>query len=313
MKIELEPGKYIVAVSGGVDSVVLLHLLTQKYQSSVTSDLETVKNVDTGAQVELVVAHFDHGIRENSDIDRVFVQKLANSYDLPFEYRREELGTSASEALARERRYLFLKEVKKQYGAKAIITAHHKDDELETACINMVRGTFRRGISSLKSEEILRPLLLYSKNEILEYAKNNELDWREDETNEDPKYLRNFIRQKLSQADNIDKDRLSKLIEQAKTRNVEMNKLVEDIFDYGFSAENRSFDRSYFISLPYSVSCEIVAHWLRKYHIEFDKKNIELLVVGLKTGLTSTRLDAGKGMFFVLSAKQISLQATSSV
>src|SRR5688572_27728765 len=133
MKINVAPGKYIVAVSGGVDSMVLLHLLSQHSQS------------------ELIVAHFDHGIRPDSAEDRKLVEKTAKKYGLEFVYREGELGPGASEAEAREARYGFLQIIKVKHNAKAIVTAHHQDDMLETAIINMLRGTGRKGLSSLVS------------------------------------------------------------------------------------------------------------------------------------------------------------------
>src|SRR5438445_4950610 len=115
-----KPGSYAVAVSGGVDSVVLLDILAKR------DDLE------------LAVAHFDHGIREDSVEDRHFVEGLAKNYGLPFIYEEGSLGPKSSEAEAREARYKFLRQAQKKAGAKAIITAHHQDDLLETAILNML-------------------------------------------------------------------------------------------------------------------------------------------------------------------------------
>src|SRR5437764_343012 len=128
-----KPGKYVVAVSGGVDSVALLDMLAR------SDDLK------------LVVAHFDHGIRKDSAKDRKFVEDLAKNYDLPFVYEEGHLGSGTSEAVARGARYDFLHRVKKSHGAQAIITAHHQDDVLETAIINLLRGTGRKGLTSLTS------------------------------------------------------------------------------------------------------------------------------------------------------------------
>src|SRR4051794_16456164 len=131
MKIYVGPGKYVVAVSGGVDSVGLLDLL----------------RMDPG--VKLTVSHFDHGIRDDSHLDRAHVQALARRYQLPFVYDKGALGPGASEAEARTARYQFLDNVKTKTGAHAIVTAHHQDDVLETAIINLLRGTGRKGLSSL--------------------------------------------------------------------------------------------------------------------------------------------------------------------
>lgn len=166
--------KYIVAVSGGVDSVVLLDVMSRV------------------PGVELVVAHFDHGIRSDSHEDALFVAQLAEKYRLPFELRREDLGAAASEALARERRYLFLRQLARHYNAR-LVTAHHLDDVVETVAINMTRGTGWRGVSALNSD-VVRPLLDTSKASIIAYARRNGLAWREDSTNQTDAYLRNRIR-----------------------------------------------------------------------------------------------------------------------
>ncbi len=178
--------RYVVAVSGGVDSVALLHVAAEKYDHD-----------------RLVVAHFDHGIREDSARDALFVRTLAKKYGLHFETRREELGTDASEELARERRYAFLRAIAKKHDAK-IMTAHHGDDTVETIAINLKRGTGWRGLAVLDSPDIKRPLLGRTKNELVDYAKKHRLIWREDSTNKDTKYLRNALRQKLSSLDHND-------------------------------------------------------------------------------------------------------------
>lgn len=180
----MSDAKYVVAVSGGVDSVVLLDMFAT---GRLASD-------------ELIVAHFDHGIREESADDATFVRQLAADYGLSFETRREELGPNASEELARERRYAFLREMAAKHEAK-IVTAHHADDVVETIAINLTRGTGWRGLAVLDSPDIERPLLAQTKAQLIEYATQHQLEWREDATNNDTKYLRNELRQKLSDLD----------------------------------------------------------------------------------------------------------------
>jgi tRNA(Ile)-lysidine synthase len=177
MQVDVKPGKYVVAVSGGVDSMVLLDLLRSL------------------PGVELIVAHFEHGVREDSDEDRKLVEKAAKQYGLAFVCEHGNLGAGISEAAAREARYAFLNRVKAQNDAQAIITAHHEDDLLETAILNILRGTGRKGLSSLGStEDIIRPLLHVSKKTIRDYATAHGIAWHEDSTNESDVYLRNYIR-----------------------------------------------------------------------------------------------------------------------
>jgi tRNA(Ile)-lysidine synthase len=136
LQITIPVGTYIVAVSGGVDSVVLLHLLSK-------------------TDCKLVVAHFDHGIRHNSHDDAAFVKSLAASYGLAYEEEKANLGPSASEDTARKARYAFLRRVTNTYHAKAIATAHHQDDVIETSIINILRGTGRNMLN--KKSTLYRP------------------------------------------------------------------------------------------------------------------------------------------------------------
>ncbi|MBL8032022.1 MAG: tRNA lysidine(34) synthetase TilS, partial [Candidatus Doudnabacteria bacterium] len=198
MDVELPAGKYVVAVSGGVDSVVLLHLLAQGATKSQSNPKTHATYHLPPTTYQLIVAHFDHGIRPDSDADRQFVQELAAACGLPFVYERAELGAGASEAVARNARYDFLRRVKDEHQAEAIVTAHHQDDVLETIIINWLRGTKSRGLSSLRSTpEIRRPLLGWSKQQIRAYAHLHTLQWREDSTNEDETYLRNYVRRQI--------------------------------------------------------------------------------------------------------------------
>lgn len=172
--------RYIVAVSGGVDSVVLLHQL-------VVAD-----------EHELIVAHFDHGIRPDSAADARFVQALALRYGLLFVSRREELGPQASEDTARRRRYHFLRQVAEWHNGM-IATAHHCDDVIESIAINLIRGTGWRGLAVLDSPHIVRPLLGRPKAALYRYALANRLEWVEDSTNSETTYLRNRLRKRIGQ------------------------------------------------------------------------------------------------------------------
>ena len=281
LKVKIGDGKYVVAVSGGVDSVTLLDLLSKQ------------------SGLELVVAHFDHGIRKESPKDRKFVQNLAKTYGVEFVYENGNLGAKASEMQARDARYEFLSKVVNKYKAKAIITAHHQDDVLETIIMNMLRGTGRKGLSSLQStSNVIRPLLSYSKQQIKEYAVKNHLVWVEDSTNEDTNYYRNWVRHKIVPK-LTEKQRKKLLYSQDKLKIV--NDEVETILDK-FIKEITKLNRHTVVMLPHNLTKELIAHWLRKNGItDFDSILIEKLAIDAKTYAFGKKTAIKKGVYVLFT------------
>jgi tRNA(Ile)-lysidine synthase len=252
---------YIVAVSGGVDSVVLLDMLV----------------AGKFGKHELVVAHFDHGIRDESGDDATFVRQLAADYGLPFETKREELGVSASEELARGRRYAFLREVATKHSAK-IMTAHHADDVVETIAINLTRGTGWRGLAVLDSPDIERPLLAQTKAELIEYAKQHDLEWREDVTNNDTKYLRNDLRQRLGSLDAQTKETLTLY----RNRQVALRREVET--EAGGLVGESPYSRYLFINTPDIAAEELLRKVvLREVEYYATRPQLSRALLAIKT------------------------------
>lgn len=270
MNVELEPGKYVVAVSGGVDSVALLDVLAQNAKQQT-------------AGIELVVAHFDHGIRSDSGEDKKLVQALAARYGLPFEYAEGKLGSAASEQTARAARYSFLRRVQQNHGANAIVTAHHQDDALETAILNLLRGTGRKGLTALASNnELIRPFLRTPKSEILQYATQHHLEWREDSTNSQTRYLRNYVRLNILPRLGVgDKQCLLDIIDHSRDVNAELDSAIAGLLP----ASGTQLERAAFIALPHAVAREVMAAWLRGNGLrDFDRLTLERLVTAAKTG-----------------------------
>jgi tRNA(Ile)-lysidine synthetase-like protein len=270
MNVSVLGGKYVLAVSGGVDSMVLLDLL--------------VRNPG----VELIVAHFNHNIRKDSSKDEELVKTAAAVYQLPFESDYAEPGKLASEESARDARYSFLKRIQARYKAEAIITAHHQDDVIETAMINLIRGTNRAGLSSIiNNQQVLRPLLGVPKTEITKYATKNLLQWNEDKTNREAIYLRNYLRLKilrtLSQAQrqkiiyNIDK--VAKI----------NNKIDDELATLSHLVGVTDINRHLFSSLPNHIGNELLAYNLKKIRIhDFDSKTINRLSIAIRTSRAKT-------------------------
>lgn len=240
--------KYIIAVSGGVDSMALLDML--------------VKN-----KVNLTVVNIDHGIRSDGQKDRELVEGYCRDNNIKFIFKELNLGEHASEDTARIGRYKVLRECLMLEGADAIITAHHQDDMIETALINLIRGTGWRGIApfALKTE-IVRPLLGYTKKQIVDYAKKNNLAWNDDQTNANEAYLRNYIRltllPKLKKRDaDFYETFLKYILQQQKIR---LN--IQEELDRWVNSNTRKkngvieVDRYKLIMLPSDVAYEVMQH-----------------------------------------------------
>ena len=289
--MNISPGRYIVGVSGGVDSVVLLDMLAEVASSS--------------PEVQLIVAHFDHGIRDDSVEDARFVANLAKKYNLPFETERVELGPGASEAEAREARYAFLKSLQEKHHAIAIITAHHQDDMLETSIINILRGTSHRGLHSLKShEQLIRPLLHLKKVDIYEYAKNN-LKWREDSTNTDTSFLRNKIRHEvLSKSDERWRESMLEKIKMAAEVGGRLDREIDQLVGQNIRSSQAIMSRSWFVKLPHAIATEVVVAILRKLKIaDIDKQLVERLTIQIKTTKPGKKLDIDKDHYLLMTKR----------
>lgn len=295
MQIDLpKPGSYVLAVSGGVDSMVLLDLL-----ASQTADNKSYK---------LVIAHLDHGIRLDSELDRRLVQNRAVALGLPFVHERAELGPGASEALARKVRYRFLNDVKDASGARAIVTAHHQDDLIETAIINLIRGSGRKGLSSLGNRPgFYRPLLTYPKADLVAYAKDQGLVWREDSTNQNLNYLRNYVRQRVVPRFNPRaRAELVDILSRSATLNQELDALL--VKQLGKQDPSGAIERLWFNHLPHNVAREVLATWLRQNNINnFDKKTLERLVVAAKVSLPGRSYPIQLGHSLVINNNYLAL------
>ncbi len=180
--------RLLVAVSGGLDSVVLLHLL-----AGLASKL----------QLELSVAHIDHGLRTASARDAEFVARLADQLGLPFllatlgaRPRGENL-----EAWAREERYTAVERLRRQSESQLIVTAHHRDDLVETLLFRAMSNRLTTSLATMEGydaeRKLLRPLLAMGRAELLAYAEINGLTWVEDESNADLARSRNLLRHQI--------------------------------------------------------------------------------------------------------------------
>ena len=281
---------YIIAVSGGVDSVVLLHKLISVKPPSV----------------EYVVAHFDHGIRENSAKDAEFVKQLAEKYNVPFISKRVEMGLGASEDAARVLRYEFLFECVAKHKAEGLITAHHQDDVLETMILNILRGSGPRGLIGYSRSGIIRPFIRKTKQELSQYAQDHKLSWREDETNNDVRYLRNNIRQNIMPK--ISKSDRNKLLD-IRERMIEIYSEIDNLAKKTLvqTMKKKELVKARFVVLPLVVQKEVVYLWLRLSNVAVDRTMIDRLVLAIKTMQPNKKVDVVGGAVMYIKEKTIVL------
>lgn len=188
--------KFVVGLSGGIDSVVLLdvfYILSKKYG------------------FEVIAAHFNHKLRDKeSDIDEKFSKNLAEKYNFKFYSGNgnvrnySEKNKISIELAARTLRYNFFERTSRNIDADYVATAHHKDDLSETFIINLFRGSGLKGLRGIpqirklvKNVRLIRPLLDFTKEDIINYAKERKLKWREDSSNKISDYTRNKVRNEL--------------------------------------------------------------------------------------------------------------------
>ncbi|MEP6261691.1 MAG: tRNA lysidine(34) synthetase TilS [Gillisia sp.] len=180
-------GKILVAVSGGVDSVVLAHLCKS-------------------AKIDFSIAHCNFNLRdEESDGDESFVLDLGDALDVEVFTENFDTKAYAKDAgisiqmAARHLRYDWFQQLSAALNFDYILTAHHINDDLETFLINFIRGTGLEGLTGIKvaNEKVIRPLMKFSRKEIEAFAVENRMQWREDSSNASSKYLRNKIRREI--------------------------------------------------------------------------------------------------------------------
>ncbi|MBD8487882.1 tRNA lysidine(34) synthetase TilS [Echinicola sp. CAU 1574] len=179
--------QYLLAISGGIDSVGLARLLKK-------------------SAIPFRMAHCNFGLRgEESDGDELFVRELAQELGVEISVKRFETKVHASEKgvstqmAARYLRYNWFEQLLEEFDLDGVVVAHHADDQLETVLLNLLRGTGIEGIYGMSEirDYIIRPLLPFSRDDIENFAVKERFDWREDSSNSESTYKRNFLRNEV--------------------------------------------------------------------------------------------------------------------
>lgn len=249
----------IVGLSGGPDSVYLLH------------QLHIIKDE---YNLTLIAAHLDHQWRKDSDKDVLFCKQLCEKLDITFVHgKASQLEHSfkyngSKEELGRNLRRHFFESLRNEYKADSIALAHHEDDQLETFFIRLVRGTTISGITGIKEKDDLyiRPLLNCSKKEILDFLKTNSIQFLTDHTNESDEFLRNKIRNKLVPAfedcDARAKKNTLRFMHQLHQTENYLQKQTEELF--ALIVINKTMDIMQFQKASNFMQKRIISLWLQK-------------------------------------------------
>lgn len=271
--------KIILAVSGGVDSMLLLAQVAERAAREGWLD-------------EVVVAQFDHGTRESARADQELVARKARELGVRCEMGRigeglgdgvsSEGGGFLSEAAARAARYEFLEAVGRKYAPAEIWTAQHLDDLVETVAINLLRGTGWRGLAVMEREGVRRPWLEEASGgraeqgppgraEIWRQAGERELVFREDPTNQEAIYLRNRVRARLAGWSRVQKLELWRGWRRQKELRREIDQLVAELLP----AQGAEWRRSWFWELEPAVAGELLRAGLLRIGARATRPQLE--------------------------------------
>jgi tRNA(Ile)-lysidine synthase len=278
------PGRYVVAVSGGVDSTALLDLLVRHPQAK---------------QWELVPAHFNHGWPGDDDYEQ-FARRAIEAHGLKPVVGQGQ--TKRSEAAARTARYEFLRRVMNETAAMAIITAHQQDDLEETVFLNIMRGTGRRGLSPFThTPDVLRPLVGVRKAELKDYATECELEWCHDTYNDDLKFRRNYVRHEIIPRLEASKDWSHASMARVMTEAAELNQAAERQLGGMFKVHENKAAVSLELAcrLELDVLTELIVAMVNAVRpgIELDRRAVVQLAVDLKSGRLRRRRSLANSLF----------------
>jgi len=272
-----EGEKVILALSGGIDSMVLADLLLK-------------------TKVEFVVAHCNFHLRgEESDGDERFVREFAERNGIQCfvkhfdtEQYAAEQGISI-EMAARDLRYAWFEELRQQLSYDKIAVAHHADDQAETFFINLLRGAGLRGLKGMQPQNgvVIRPLLWASREQIHQYAVDNNITWREDHTNAETIYLRNKIRNQLLPVfDELHpgaRQGLYKSLEHLSSENELYRELLKEKLSKIIINDGNTQRLPYSaFRIPHSAF-QLLFEWLRQYN--FNPDQCQFIFEAMQTGI----------------------------
>ncbi len=291
------PGAYIVAVSGGVDSVALLDLLMMHPRAK---------------QWELTAAHFNHGW-PGDDAYEGFARRAIERYGLVPVVGRGQ--TERTEAAARTARYEFLRQQVQAVQAAAVITAHQQDDLEETVFLNVLRGTGRQGLSPFRrTPDVMRPLARVRKAELKAYAAERQLEWCHDTYNDDLKFRRNYVRHtlipRLEGMKPWSHEIMTGLVEEATHLNAHVDQQIGELFSV--DGQRAEVDLAVAKRLGLDVLSELIIAMVNTVRpgSELDRRTVAQLAVDIKTGRLQRERRLANSLFASLQRDRVTIVFT---
>ena len=308
-----KPSTIVVGVSGGIDSVVLLDLLSV---------------ISTRGWCTIHVAHCNHMLRgDASNQDEAFVRKLASKYGLHFHHTQADVSHYAkeynlgTEIAARIMRYQFFEKAAKISHADVIATAHHAEDNAETLLMNLMRGSGVTGLAGIpprrdvdKKLSYIRPILWLSKKEIEHYANVRSLEWREDESNASMNFTRNKIRHELLPLLRSDySPGLTEVLNRTTTLMREAQEFIAERIIHIMKQGVRELSKSSFAinigmfeSIKDFAKGELIQASLRSYlHMQPISMNAIDSILAMAKGPAGGRLDITKELFVIRDREEL--------
>ena len=271
--------KLILAVSGGIDSMALLAMY---------------------AHADIIVAHIDHGTRKSSAEDADFVRRKCQELGVKFYETRLKLGEGVSEELARKKRYEFLKTIQEKEGG-TICTAHHLDDVLESIAINLIRGTGWRGLTPFYGDELVRPFIISRmwKRDVLKFAGEQNICFRQDPTNYEADYLRNRVREKMAELDDATRVDIIRLFEKQNELRGKIEKIVTELAKQTVVGKN-FHKKELILAADEKVALEVLREICLIHGYSLTRKQLADFLAAIKTYAPHKKFNLPKNHFVTI-------------
>ena len=252
------------------------------------------------AHADIVVAHIDHGTRKSSAEDADFVRRKCQELGVKFYETRLKLGEGVSEELARKKRYEFLKTIQEKEGG-TICTAHHLDDVLESIAINLIRGTGWRGLTPFYDDELVRPLIISRmwKRDVLKFAGEQNICFRQDPTNYEADYLRNRVREKMTELDETARTDIIELFEKQNELRRKIEKLVAELAKQTVVGKN-FHKKELFLVTDEKVVLEVLREICLMHGHSLTRKQLKDFLAAIRTYAPHKKFNLPKNHFVTI-------------